>query len=52
MQGQLVQGQEEVDEEVPWLGEVSNREGIKGEVREELHSAEVHNLEHLKCMWE
>lgn len=51
-QGQLVQGQEEVDEVVPWLGEISSREGIKGEEREELHSAEVHNLKHLKSRWQ
>lgn len=33
-------------------GEVYSREDIKEEVREELHSAGVHNLEHLKSMWE
>lgn len=45
VQGQLVQGQEKVDEDVPQLGEVSNSEGVKEEVREELHSVGVHNLE-------
>lgn len=33
---------------VPWLGEISSREGIEGREREELHSAEVHNLKHPK----
>lgn len=48
-QGQLVQGQEEV---VPWLGEISSREGIKGEEGKELHSAEVHNLKHPESRWQ
>lgn len=34
---------------IPWLGEISSSEGIKGE---EFNSAEMHKLKHLKSRWQ